>query len=283
MFNRLCNIALLIALFGYSATGIRDSTAQQKDNSLSNLNKGSIQKTIGGDDLPGGFVDEIMGIRKQLGGAVGPGDGDKATHDEMLRSALKRLATNQKQPEQFPSLAPETSGNNQSKANQAVEMKVETQKVLFAKKDIAIREKLTEENCELKEIIKAYALDGAVASLEEVNSKFANNRIRAGMQIPSDYVSDAVELGTLAIPKVPGPGVKPIFQAVNQSVVRQINYQAKDVRFGVNPETVESLRNAAIELEINATGLEKIGQFQQADSLREKAKEVRDVYRQLIK
>ena len=283
MFNRLCSTALLIALFGYSATGIRDCTAQQKENSLSNLKKGSIQKKIGDDDLPEGFVDEIMGIRKKLGGAVGPGDGENATHDEMLRSALKRLASNQKQPEQLPSLAPETSGKDQSTANQAVEIQEETQIVLFAKKDIEIREKLTEENCEVKEIIKAYVLDGAVASFEEVNSKYANNRIRAGMQIPSDYVSDAAEFGTLAIPKGPGPGAKPVFQAVNQPVVRQINYQAKDVRFGVNPETVESLRSAAIELEINATGLEKIGQFHQADSLREQAKKVRDVYRQLIK
>ena len=87
------------------------------------------------------------------------------------------------------------------RAPKTVEKKEETQKVLFAKTDIEIREKLTEENCEVKEIKKAYVLDGAVTSFDEVNTKFANNRMRAGMQIPSDYVSDASELGTLAIPK----------------------------------------------------------------------------------
>lgn len=87
------------------------------------------------------------------------------------------------------------------RAPKTIEKKEETQLVLFAKKDIEIREKLTEENCEVKEIKKAYVLDGAVTSFEEVNTKFANNRLRAGMQIPADYVSDATELGTLAIPK----------------------------------------------------------------------------------
>jgi Flp pilus assembly protein CpaB len=82
-----------------------------------------------------------------------------------------------------------------------VEKKVATTKVVVAKKDIEIKEQLTEENCEIIEIEEAYKMEGTITDLDEIKAKFANSRILAKMQIPQRYVSDVSAFKTNGIPQ----------------------------------------------------------------------------------
>lgn len=57
---------------------------------------------------------------------------------------------------------------------------------------------------------------------------------------------------------------------------------SRKTKYNIDREVVKSMLDAAIHLELTATELERSMQFEQADVVREKAAQIRNVYRDLI-